>query len=362
MIRRGIPSPAMTEKRMEQVYLGSNIIDDSSRGYDFADPQTALDESAESTLIRALAKTKAFKRLTDVRFLGALDYCFFDHPNGSKHYSRYTRTQHSIGVAALARAYLKLRSHTSKDRLLCVAAAMLHDVGHPPFSHTVEKLFADKFGFDHHEASIRIILGQVPIGKEVVALLRDFGVNPTEVVDVLSGADEQFDGFFSGPINFDTIEGILRTRNYQKSQNLGITPLRVLIASAERQFDWSEKTVDAFWYAKDEAYSVMIRSPAGVLCDLIFYETVKMSIHLLDESDFYSDETSMFKKIPRLREVLDKTTSSGYLKEILPSSVNFQKRSFYIDKDVGFRCRNDRSRYRQRKSSETLTLKEMLPF
>jgi uncharacterized protein len=351
----------MAGKRMEQVDWGADRTDDSSRGYDFADPQTALDESAESTLIRALAKTKAFRRLTDVRFLGALDYCFFDHPNGSKHYSRYTRTQHSIGVAALARAYLKLRPHSSKDRLLCVAAAMLHDVGHPPFSHTVEKLFVDKFGFDHHDASVRIILGQVPIGKEIFAILRDFGINPTEVVDVLSGNDEKFDGFFSGPINFDTIEGILRTRNYQKSQNLGITPLRVLIASAERHLEWSEKTVDAFWNAKDEAYGVMIRSPAGVLCDLIFCEIVKMSIHLLDESDFYSDETNMFKKIPRLREILDKTTSVGYLKEILPSSVKFQKRSFYIDKSVSFRCMNDRRRYLQSKSCETLTLKEMLP-
>lgn len=346
---------------MEQAPRDRDKADASSANYDFGNPQAGLEDSLEATLIRTLAHTQAFRRLSDIRFLGALDYCFFDHPNGSKHYSRYTRTQHSIGVAALAGAYLKLRNHSVRDRLLCVAAAMLHDVGHPPFSHTAEKIFAEQFGFDHHQATLKIILGQVAIGKEIFAILRDFQINPSEIVDVLSGDDDRFDGFFSGPINFDTIEGILRTRNYQKSQSLGLTPWRVMVASAERDLDWSEATVDSFWNAKDEAYNVMIRSPAGVMCDLIFSEAVKKTIHLLDEDDFYSDETRIFRKIPLLREVLDKTASIHYVKQLLPPKINYQKRSFYVDRSVSFRARLDRKRYLQKKSSEILTLKDGVP-
>ena len=202
--------------------------DDSSTpsqdgNYDFADPYSGADDSAEADLIDALLKTRAFQRLKGVKFLGALDYFLVSRPNGSV--KRYTRYQHSLGVATLAKTYLRLRHHTAQQRLLCVAAAMLHDVGHPPFSHTLEPVFEEAFGLNHHIATERLITGLAPLGDEITGVLRDFGLDPLAVLHLLNGGDELFDRFFSaGPINFDTIEVFLRARLYLGMQKLGYLP------------------------------------------------------------------------------------------------------------------------------------------
>jgi uncharacterized protein len=328
--------------------------------YDYAQPNAYPDESLEAQLVNALAQTSAFKRLADIRFLGALDYCLVSQPNGNQGHSRFTRAQHSIGVATLAIAYLRLRSHTQKQSLACVAAAMLHDIGHPPFSHTLEPLFQGHFGFDHHDASLSIINGSVPLGQQVVSILQEFNISPDRVVDILSGDDSDFDNFFSGPINFDTIEGILRLRGYLKMQSLGLTPLRVIEAATNREKNRSKDTVDEFWGAKHDMYGLIIRSRAGVLCDLLFQEVVKKSIHLLDKHDFLSTESSIFKKVPLLRDVLDKRASLDFVQYILPRVVEYQRRQFYVDREAEFSTEADKQRYRQRKIPATLTLDEMM--
>jgi uncharacterized protein len=345
---------------MEQVPWISEVIVGVDAQYDYAHPNPHPDESLEYQLVNALAQTTAFKRLADIRFLGALDYCLVSQPNGNQGHSRFTRAQHSVGVATLSIAYLRLRSHSPKQSLACVAAAMLHDIGHPPFSHTLEPLFQQQFGFDHHDASLSIINGSVPLGQQVVNILQEFDIDPDHVVDILSGGDSDFDRFFSGPINFDTIEGILRARSYLKMQPLGLTPPRVIEAATNRKEHGSKDTVDEFWRAKHDMYSLIIRSRAGVLCDLLFQEVVKKSLHLLNKYDFLSTESSMFKKVPLLRDVLDKKASVNFVQCILPRMVEYQRRQFYVDQEAAFSTEVDKQRYRQRKIPATLTLDEML--
>lgn len=329
--------------------------------YDYVMPYRTSDDSAETELIQALAATPAFRRLADVRFLGALDYFLITHPNGALTNQRYTRLQHSLGVAALAKAYLDLRRHTPQQRLLCVAAAMLHDVGHPPFSHTLEPVFEELFGIDHHRATERIISGQTGLGKAVDDVLRSFGVNPLSVIDTLNGGDIFFDHFFSGPINFDTIEGILRARNYLKMQRLGLSPLKVMKAAAYREGRHNQDVVDSFWQCKHEMYTLVIRSKHGVLYDSLFQAIARKHITELRDTDFFVTEAELFKRIPLFREVLSKDKIVDIAQSILPPKVAFQARQFFVDQNSGFKIGNDRVRYRQTKTPTSLTLGDILP-
>jgi len=326
--------------------------------YDFAAPYGGSDDTAEADLIDALLKTKAFQRLKGVRFLGALDYFLVSRPNGSV--KRYTRYQHSLGVASLAKAYLRLRHHTPQQRLLCVAAAMLHDVGHPPFSHTLEPVFEEAFGLNHHIATERLIAGLVPLGNEITQVLRDFGLDPLAVLHLLDGGDQLFDGFFSGPINLDTIEGILRARLYLGMQKLGLSPVKVMQAAASREAVESERIVDAFWQSKHEVYSLVIRSKEGVFYDGIFQAIARGHIGALQPSDFFATEKAIFEKVPLLRDVLDSKRVRDIAKRVLPTRIPYQFRRFYIDDKTDFKSHDDRERYRQQRTGSSLTVRDYL--
>jgi HD superfamily phosphohydrolase len=85
----------------------------------------------------ALLHTKPMQRLGRIGFLGAIDY--IKKGSGRAPYRRrHNRLEHSIGVAKLAESYADLVGMQKQDRNEVVAAALLHDVGHGPLSHTLE--------------------------------------------------------------------------------------------------------------------------------------------------------------------------------------------------------------------------------
>ncbi len=324
--------------------------------YDFSAPKFDETLREEFDLIQAIAGTAAFKRLKEIRFLGALDYALVKHPNGSPKGSRYTRAQHSLGVAALAQIYLQSDTFTSSQRKICLAAAMLHDIGHAPFSHTLEPTFHKLFGIDHHATSIDIISGQDLLGIDLARILRNFGINAERVIEVLSGDDQLYNSFFSGPINFDTIEGILRSGAYFNWQRTGLTPSKVIAAATAWESEGDIDTVDRFWETKNYVYNLIIRSQAGVLVDKVFQE-IAMQSQVLDRSDFLTTESSLYRKIPNLRAVASAEVSDEFLLAFLPKSFEYVKRDFYVDRLGPLGDHPTESRYKQRKSTVRLTLR-----
>lgn len=307
-------------------------------------------------LINKLGSTKAFRRLAEVRFLGALDYCLVPHPNGSPKSARFTRAQHSLGVAKLATLYVRGAKLSEEDQLLCVVAALLHDIGHPPLSHTLEGVFEEQLGIDHHKASIAVIDGSSPLGGELRDEILLLGLNPNDVIDTISGQDEKFGGFFSGPINFDTIEGILRSRSYAKIAQMGLDPERVLISAARRETAEDKQIVDNFWAAKDEVYNVLIRSKAGVMCDKLAVYAMKNEKEKIEVSDFYTTERNLFRKFGILRDVLLGKKSDHFIATLFPDKVLYEQRSFFVDQGVKFDRHQDKLRYRQKKVTKALNI------
>lgn len=105
-------------------------------------------DPTEALLIH-LIDTPAFQRLRRIRQLGPASLTF--------HGAESSRFTHSLGVMAVARrafdrlakAYPQL--HPYRPVVLC--AALLHDIGHGPFSHTGE----DIFGCHHEHWTERIL-------------------------------------------------------------------------------------------------------------------------------------------------------------------------------------------------------------
>jgi len=118
---------------------------------------------AEDKLIVDLIDSAEFQRLRRIKQLGLAMFTY----QGAEH-SRFT---HSIGVMHLmTRALNLLAAHhpiSDEARVVGRAGALLHDLGHGPFSHVIEKVFH----FHHEDWSRRIVLEE---GTEVNQILRQF--------------------------------------------------------------------------------------------------------------------------------------------------------------------------------------------
>ncbi|MGY0694967.1 HD domain-containing protein [Virgibacillus sp. FSP13] len=102
-----------------------------------------------------LIATPEFQRLRRIKQLGTTNLTF--------HGAEHSRFNHSLGVYEIVRRIIynfKDRPHWNNDeRLLCLCAALLHDLGHGPFSHSFEKVFK----LDHEYFTQQILLGDTHV-------------------------------------------------------------------------------------------------------------------------------------------------------------------------------------------------------
>ncbi len=107
----------------------------------------------DEALLIQLIDTPAFQRLRRIRQLGPASLTF--------HGAESSRFTHSLGVMAIARrAFDQLQRRypvLAPHRATVLVAALLHDIGHGPFSHTAEEVF----GLQHEQWTRRII-GELP--------------------------------------------------------------------------------------------------------------------------------------------------------------------------------------------------------
>lgn len=92
-----------------------------------------------------------------------------------------TRLEHSVRVCGCALAFAASRG-LPDDLSLCVCvAALLHDAGHPPFSHALETVF-ERLGIAHHEDLGERLLHEDPA---VSAVLRACRIDVTRVASIM---------------------------------------------------------------------------------------------------------------------------------------------------------------------------------
>lgn len=322
-----------------------------------SDIEAVFDRELYNDLIRS----DALQRLADIRFLGAIDY--FVHPNGRQlNRRRHNRLEHTLGVAYLALRYSRMFSLSERDEKLLVAAALLHDVGHSPLSHSLEAPFTSLFGIDHHEASAAIILGNAPngFGLSVAKHLRAASVDPHDVVEMCAGkSSDPLSFLFGHPINIDTIEAISRSETYIKSSRTSAQPDDLLQALTEPA-RWARQ-LDSFWDLKDKIYQLLIQGPVGLLADYIAKSHVERNRDQFVREDYYKSERELRKSAPELFRQLE--MARNYIKHsgsVAPQgsvSVSYTARRFYIDDNI--RPGNP-ARYRQSKSNRSIKLNELL--
>lgn len=147
-------------------------------------------ETAEGRVLIELVDSPEMQRLRRIRQL-ALSHLVY-------HGAEHSRFAHSMGVCWVARAMLDRLERTveisEEERLVTACAALLHDVGHGPFSHALEKLS----GVRHEERTVQIlchpdsgvyrVLSSVSpdFPERVAARIRGDGPGPAYLKEIVS--------------------------------------------------------------------------------------------------------------------------------------------------------------------------------
>jgi uncharacterized protein len=160
--------------------------------------------------------------------------------------------------------------------------------------------------------------------------------------------------FFSGPINFDTIEAILRSKRYLKTNTPSPSPVEVAIAALKRKSQSDKHIVDKFWGYKADIYNLIIRSKQGIIADYLCQYYTTHNIKRLSRADFFISERAFFRKMPELRAVLKNMRNTAPVRDV-SYSVRYKQRHFFVNEMADFFARDDENRYKQSKSDHTIT-------
>jgi len=174
-----------------------------------------------SGLVLELIDTPEVQRLRGIRQLGLANLVF----PGANH----SRFEHALGVAYLLKRMneeLKLRG---PELNLLLAAAILHDVGHTPYSHTLEYLTKEYLGKDHMELTGDILQGKLSVCQpgelerlrelrvpSVVEVLERHDIDPKEVAQLLLGKHRKryLGQLIFSDIDLDQMDYLLRDAHF----------------------------------------------------------------------------------------------------------------------------------------------------
>ena len=235
-------------------------------------------------LIWDLINTRAFQRLRRIRQLGTAYFTY----HGAEH-SRFT---HSLGTYETMRNVL---SHFERNfywpsdrrqRMLALCSALLHDIGHGPFSHTIESVFKC-----HHETWTQRILLEDP---EINTLLKERMDDqfPQDVADVIAKKSKYplVVKLISSQLDVDRMDYLLRD-----ALNTGVTYGRfelerlIRIMRPEHNDVVVKKsglhTVEQYILARYFMYSQVYLHPVTIGSDVLLRHVLLRAKHLQERGE-----------------------------------------------------------------------------
>ncbi len=171
-----------------------------------------------------LIGTAEFQRLWAIRQTGFAHLVF----PGANH----TRLEHSLGTYWVATQLAERLGLELREARTFAAAALLHDLGHGPFSHTVDAPMIEVLGHGHEQVSRELVTGEGDgASSSIPVVLPRHRVDPVEVADLLDPRGRRrnwVSSLLHGAVDADRIDYLQRDAYYTGVAHGAIDAVRLL--------------------------------------------------------------------------------------------------------------------------------------
>jgi hypothetical protein len=188
-------------------------------------------------ILKPIVDSLEMQRLRRIKQLTGAEYVY----PGANH----TRFEHSLGTFHLASKFVdQLRRAdqaeiTDSEELEVQIAALLHDIGHGPFSHTFEEILELLYNKNHEE-----ITEQLVESSEIAETIRTLGLDPHKIGQIATGRynfeDKNF--FFNQLISYsidsDSLDYLIRD-SYHCGSRFGIIDVQRILLQAGIMENWN---------------------------------------------------------------------------------------------------------------------------
>ncbi|TFG33694.1 HD domain-containing protein [Candidatus Thorarchaeota archaeon] len=223
----------------------------------------------------------------------------------------HTRFLHCIGTNHLAQKSIRVVNYCEDLDKACFlpisgllddyqkklfrAAALLHDVGHPPTSHTIEFALKQWSGLDHLALGEYLILNS---GLTEILIQNDF--QPYDIVNILRRRTKNpvlmlLSDFLDHPLDIDKTDYLIRDAHFSGVQ-LGVFPAERVMLTNRVVKDDSGNYIRAFMLKAIHSLEALILSRNWMFADLYLHHAVKLAEALLSKATYFRLEEEGFSK------------------------------------------------------------------
>jgi len=253
-------------------------------------------------LLIGLIDTPAFQRLRRIRQLGAASLTF--------HGAESSRFTHALGVMELTRKAFDLLAYRYPEllphRATVLCAALLHDIGHGPFSHTAEEIFKT-----HHEYWTRRIIRDSP---DVQALLADYSADLIPAIESVYTHEHPLPLIWqlvSSQLDCDRLDYLMRD-SYFTGASYGRLDLDRIVRSLDLDPDGNlvvsrkgQTAVEHYLLVRYFMYAQVYNHPKNLAATWILQQAFRRARTCLTSTTLEADETMRIWLSPDRSMTLD---------------------------------------------------------
>lgn len=252
-----------------------------------------------SKLQEELLKTVEVQRLSFIHQLGTT---FQSYPG-----AHCMRLSHALGVSSLAgrigRAVIPPSDDAASQIDLLEAAGMLHDIGHTPWSHTLEPLYIELTGGDHMDLVASLVNGasrmSIPGSGRIPEILERHGVDPEDVAALIQSSytgPRYLQQVIFGEVDADMLDYLQRDFHFTGVAYGHIEVDRIIstMTIADGELVFLNKALDAvrdFLLARLQMYSSVYLHKKTRIVDQMLLRAARRSIVDLGEIGNFHEQT-----------------------------------------------------------------------